>query len=322
MRSGEIPVPPDEGLSSVHFCPFNPGTLSTSAWSGSMRIYSVDSLSEVSFFTCPSPLLCSAWISADLLAAGSTDGPIFLSDGRSLLGHSDGVTSLSLLPSSSTLISSSWDRTVRLWDVRSDADTQTLSFHEKVILSEVCHSSTIIAHGDKSSVFIVDVRHPEAIERRVSSLGHQLRSACAAFPDPFGWAIGSIDGRIAIEYLGDLRRQAQRFSFSTTRHDSSQSVTLFPVNALCFHPATGVLTSGSCSGNIAFWDLTRKRKLAELQSPFGVAVAGLDYSGDGALLAAAFAYTWDQGEVEHPPDRLLLHEPSEQSVSAQSSERP
>jgi cell cycle arrest protein BUB3 len=197
-----------------------------------------------------------------------------------------------------------------------------LSFHEKVILSEVCGPSTIVAHGDRNSAFVVDVRRPEAVERRVSSLGHQLRCACAAQPDPFGWAIGAIDGRIAIEYLGDLRHQAQRFSFSTARHDGSQPVTLFPVNALCFHPVTGVLTSGSCNGNIAFWDLTRKRKLAELQSPFGVSVAGLDYSADGALLAAAFAYTWDQGEVEHPPDRLLLHAPSEQSITAQAGERP
>lgn len=211
------------------------------------------------------------------------------------------------------MISSSWDKTIRIWDLCSSDPPQCLAFPEKFLLSEICGDFTVMAHGHKNSVFIVDLRNPSTFERRVSSLGRQIRSACAARPVPFGWAIGSIDGRIAIEYLGNLRQQAQRFSFSTARHEAGETATLFPVNALCFHPQSGVLVSGNCAGNICFWDLEFKRKLAEVQYGFGVGLAGMDYNSDGNVLALAFSYTWDKGEIEHPNDRLVLRATPEQT---------
>ena len=87
------------------------------------------------------------------------------------------------------------------------------------------------------------------------------------------------------------------------------------MNALAFHPQTGVLTSGSCNGDLCFWDIDSKRKLAEIPSPFGVSIACMDYNSDGSILAIAFSYTWDKGEIEHAEDRLILHSPSPASVT-------
>jgi cell cycle arrest protein BUB3 len=226
-----------------------------------------------------------------------------------------------MFPDSSTLVSSSWDQTLKIWDLSAPPDRpcQSIAFREKLILSEISTEFRVIAHGSKNSVFIVDIRSPENIERRVSSLGSQLRSSAASRPLDFGWAIGSIDGRVAIEYFGDLRCQAQRFSFSCNRHEEGESVIVYPVNSLCFHPGTGVLTSGSAKGNICFWDIDAKRKLTEIQSPFDLSVASLDYDSDGEALAIAFSYTWDKGEIDHPADRLLLHFPAEQSVTPSSA---
>jgi hypothetical protein len=111
---------------------------------------------------------------------------------------------------------------------------------------------TVITHVHKNSVFIVDLRDPSLFEKIVSSLSRQIRSACALRPVPFGWGIGSIDDRIAIEYFGHLHQQAQRFSFSTGCHQSGEAATLFPVKVLCFHPQSSVLASGNCAGNICF----------------------------------------------------------------------
>jgi hypothetical protein len=41
-----------------------------------------------------------------------------------------------------------------------------------------------------------------------------------------------------------------------------------------------------------------------VQYEFGVEMAGMDYNPDGNVLAVAFYYSWDKGEIEHPNDRL------------------
>jgi hypothetical protein len=39
----------------------------------------------------------------------------------------------------------------------------------------------------------------------------------------------------------------------------------------------------------------------------------MDYNPDGNVLALAFSYTWDKGEIERPNDRSVLWVTSEQT---------
>ena len=314
-RMEEVPAPKDEGISCLRFSPCDSATFMTTSWSGALRIYSCESKTEMIAMQLEAPLLCGAWASEDVIAAGSMNGPIFLSSGQTLVGHSDGVSMVGVIPSTTTLVSASWDKTIRIWDLSSQSNTCTITLSERVLSAEVAAGHKVVAHGSNSSVFICDIRNPEQIEKRVSSLGYQIRSSCASRPAEYGWAIGSIDGRIAIEYFGDVCEQAQRFSFSCCRRDEENNVVVYPVNALTFHPKTGVLTSGSCNGDICFWDIESKRKLAEIPSPFGVSVASMDYNASGDILAIAYSYTWDKGEIEHPDDKIVLHTPSANSVT-------
>jgi cell cycle arrest protein BUB3 len=309
MRSTEVLIPPDEGISSVHFSPVDHLQFCTSTWSGSVHLYSASTCTELSAIQLSSPLLCSTWVTDQVIAAGSIEGPIFMTDGQSLIGHNSGVSSISFVPDLSAIVSGSWDGTVRIWDIRAPPDDNctAIQLSERILTNEVSSNFFVIAHGNKNNVYIFDLRNPSHVEKRISSLGKQIRSSAASRPVDFGWAIGSIDGRIAVEYFGDIRHQAQRFSFSNQKHEEGDTLIVYPVNALCFHPQTGILTSGSCGGNIAFWDLEAKRKVTEIPSPFDVSVAALDYNGDGSILAIGFSYTWDKGEIDHPPDRLLLH---------------
>jgi cell cycle arrest protein BUB3 len=308
MTFAEFQISPDEGISSVHFSPSDPSLLCTSTWSGHIHVYSASNYSEVSSFPFPVPLLCSTWLTDETIAAGSIDGTIFLTDQQILTGHESGVSALSSAPDLSALISSSWDTTVRIWDPRASPDQNhtTIFLKEKILTCVPSSNYSVVAHGSKNNVYLFDLRNPSEIEKRVSSLGYQIRSSAASKPNDFGWAIGSIDGRIAIDYFGDIQHQAQRFSFSHQKHEEGQEVVIYPVSALCFNPQSGILASGSCQGNITFWDLDAKRKVSEIQSPFDVSVAGLDCSQDGSMLAIAFSYTWEEGEIEHPPDRLVV----------------
>ena len=54
---------------------------------------------------------------------------------RSLNGHNHFVSSLALNSSNTKLVSDSWDKTIRLWDIASCKSDQLFKGHTKEILS-------------------------------------------------------------------------------------------------------------------------------------------------------------------------------------------
>jgi WD40 repeat protein len=311
--SEEVLVPLDEGLSSVHFCPQSPQIFSTSSWAGTIRIYSAETRKETHNFEYGQPLLCSTWITDQVLASGSCDGQIFLTDGRQLSGHSGGISGICHFPDTSVIVSSSWDESIRIWDLSQAPENGsciTIGLRDRILSLLNSTEHRIVAHGSKNFVYIIDTRNPQKYERRICSLSSQIRSSCASKPIDYGWAIGSITGRVAIEYFGDLRQQAQRFSFSCGKVDGDENCVVYPVNALSFNPRNGVLVTGCANGRLGFWDIGEKKKLAEVEGKVDSGVAALEWDSNGERLLVGFSYTWDKGEIEHGPDRVVIYVPA------------
>ena len=322
MTTGEVVVPANEGISSIHFSP-DDSIVSTTSWASTVHFYnsSTHENSVSRFFS--EPLICSCFVNRRLLLVGGSEGSIFSADcedqnlsNEPLKCHSSGVSSLSVFPGTNLLLSSSWDQSLCLWDLNNNAMINRMELNERILFASACEENRIVAYGHRNNVFVLDTRNPDTIEKRVSSLGKQIRSFAISKPQNYGWAIGSVDGRVAIEYFGDIKHQAQRFSFSCNRHENEDGKTIvYPVSSLCFHPVTGILATSSCYGNINFWDLQNKRKLTELQSPFNNSVSDMEFSKNGSLLAIAYSYTWEKGEIEHPPDHVLIYSPNIQSTN-------
>jgi WD40 repeat protein len=75
---------------------------------------------------------------AILLVAAGNSGQVGLSQGqpvRTLTGHTDWVRSVAFSPDGRLLASSSWDWTIKLWDVASGSLVRTLSVHTNIITS-------------------------------------------------------------------------------------------------------------------------------------------------------------------------------------------
>jgi cell cycle arrest protein BUB3 len=52
-----------------------------------------------------------------------------------------------------------------------------------------------------------------------------------------GWASGSIEGRIAVEYFdADPSAQAQKYAFRAHRQTVDGVDCVYPINALAYHP--------------------------------------------------------------------------------------
>lgn len=130
-----------------------------------------------------------------------------------------------------------------------------------------------------------------------------------AFPDGCGFAIGSIEGRVAVEYF-DVDGPAKKFAFRCHRRDGL----IFPVNAISFHPTYGTFATGGSDRVVSIWDAKNKKKLSQFTGmPNGV--SSLSFNADGTVLAIAASYTYDNGAPDGPTkEHLILQEIIEEHV--------
>lgn len=159
------------------------------------------------------------------------------------------------------------------------------------------------------------------VQRRESSLKHQTRCIrCSA--DNTGYAQSSIEGRVAVEYF-DPSEEVQKLKYAFKCHRTplqSGVTTIYPVNAIAFHPryvfnhkiafltnikSLGTFATGGCDGIVNIWDGKNKKRIYHMQK-FPTSVASLSFNSDGSLLAVASSYTFELGEKEHPADEIYI----------------
>ena len=210
--------------------------------------------------------------------------------------------------STSILASAGWDSNFYLWDVRTSSKTgavANIKLPDKAFSMDVDPSTgnriAIATSGLK--LVIIDVRMmnnasienttAEIVLNRDSSLKYQSR-VCKFFPDGIGVAIGSIEGRVALEFLNELGVSSggmTKYAFKCHRQEDI----VYPVNAIAFHPSYGTFATGGCDGTVVTWDGLHKKKLAVLPQ-FPAAIAAMAFNHDGSELAIASSYTFEEGE--------------------------
>lgn len=313
----EINIPSDDGISSLHFLPETGEQLCVTAWSGNLTIYSLENLEKIFETKFPSPLLCSTWSDDQDVVCGAADGKLYTKNGQILQKHTQGVCSVGFIKAVDVFFSASWDGYVHFWFPGDEEPLHSHNVGQKIVAA-CSNSNHVVVCTAKNTVVILDLTKPEAItvEQRISSLQMQIRAICPSYPEEYGWAVSSIDGRVAIEYFGDLKSQAQRFAFHSHRKEEEEKTIVYPINALCFHPKEGTLVSGCSGGMVNFWDLKNKNKLQPIPFQFETSVSALEFSPDGNFLAIASSYMFDKGNIEHPSDRLIIYKVTDENIKS------
>jgi len=99
-------------------------------------------------------------------------------------------------------VTGSWDKTVKYWDFRSAQPVGTLQCQERVYTMDVRDNLLVIGTADRY-INVVNLKEPTKFYKTLQSPLKWQTRVVSCFTDSQGFAIGSIEGRCAIQYVED-----------------------------------------------------------------------------------------------------------------------
>eukprot|EP00045_Choanoeca_perplexa_P002833 m.26926 g.26926 ORF g.26926 m.26926 type:complete len:265 (+) comp11729_c0_seq1:400-1194(+) len=214
-----------------------------------------------------------------------------------------------------TLITGSWDTSVRFWDHRSNQGIGVYAQPDKVYAMTVCGDYLVVCTASKH-FWVWDTRNmAEPFQRREAGLKYQTRCV-AAMPSKQGVVMGSIEGRVALEYI-HTGEGKKNFAFKCHRQKDGDKEVIYPVNAVAFHPGFGTFATGGSDGTISTWDGNQKKRLYQFQA-YETSIASLAFNSSGTKLAIAASYMMEEGVKDHPKDAIHIRTVTERQVKPKS----
>ncbi|KAI6101440.1 WD40-repeat-containing domain protein [Pisolithus croceorrhizus] len=317
----ELSSSPFDSVSSVHFSPTSPDHLLVSAWDTTVRLYDVVANEQKAKIDHRAAVLTCCFGDATQAYSGGLDNGVreldLTTENVTCLGqHGNAVSAVNYARDQSSrsfislcnpcltlylialevLISGSWDLSLKLWDPRSStANVSTHVLPERVYHMDLVNSTLVVSMASRL-FHIYDIRKmSEPSQTRESSLKFMTRSL-ACMTDGKGYAIGSVEGRIGVEYFDPSPEvQDQKYAFKCHRQTIEDVDHVWPVNSLAFHPVHNTFASAGSDGTVSIWDHKLKKRLRQYPK-YSAPIASVAFSCDGSRLAVGVSYTWDDGE--------------------------
>ncbi|KAF3689525.1 mRNA export factor Rae1 protein -like protein mRNA-associated protein mrnp 41 [Channa argus] len=191
----------------------------------------------------------------------------------------------------SKVFTASCDKTAKMWDLNSNQAMQ-------------------IAQHDGPIKTIHWIKSPNYSCVMTGSWDKTLKHRCVAiFKDkqnkPTGFALGSIEGRVAIHYINPPNPAKDNFTFKCHRSNGTNTTTpqdIYAVNAIAFHPVHGTLATVGSDGRFSFWDKDARTKLKtseQLDQP----ITACCFNHNGNIFAYASSYDWSKGHEYYNPQK-------------------
>eukprot|EP00501_MAST-03F_sp_TOSAG23-6_P000323 GSMAST32.ASY1.ANO1.330.1 assembled CDS len=128
-----------------------------------------------------------------------------------------------------------------------------------------------------------------------------------------GYAVGSIEGRVAIQLIEDKVDPSKSFAFKCHR----QNADVYPVNSIAFHPQYGTFATAGADGCFNFWDKDSKQRLKFFKK-CNQPITATAWNATGQLFAYSVSYDWHKGREYHNPatakSHILIHQTPEAEI--------
>lgn len=247
--------------------------------------------------------------------------------------HDQPVKAMKWMPEMNCLATASWDKTIRLWDCRQQNPAMSLQLNERIYTMDAAGKVLVCTTADNEVHAYPDLSQPNQKFAYKSPLKYQARSI-SIFHDREGFALGCIEGRVAIEYFSEIAAKAANpnstqkppnaRSFVFKCHREATSNDIYGVNAIDFHHQNTFVTAGG-DGSMAWWDKDARSRLAtrdlfKMKCPISAA----KFTPMGDALIYVLAYDWSRGAhgLNHcKHNEIRYHAVNPQDIAAKPKKR-
>ncbi|KAA8902073.1 WD40-repeat-containing domain protein [Sphaerosporella brunnea] len=322
--SQDIPIqsPPDDSISDISFSPQSEH-LAAASWDKKVRIYEIaadGSSVGKAMYDHEGPVLSVHWAKdGSKVVSGGADKAARMFDvstgqSQQVAVHDQPVKCVRMIsmPGSNQemLVTGSWDKKVKYWDLRTPNPVATLDMQERVYTMDVQQGLMVIGLAERY-INIVNLANPGSIFKTMQSPLKWQTRVVSCFPDATGFAVGSIEGRCAIQYVDD-KNSSMNFSFKCHRETpagNTSTTNVYSVNAISFHPTYGTFSTAGSDGTFHFWDKDAKHRLKGYPSVGGT-IPATAFNRNGNIFAYAVSYDWSKGHTANSPqypNKIMLH---------------
>jgi len=324
QQEWEIHPPPSDGISSMNI--LENRYLLVSSWDSNVRVYDLNSRALKTYYQHKAAVLDSCFLDRNNYFSCGLDKNVKLFEATTstekIIGtHEKAVKCLGYSSLTNLLVSGSWDASIKLWDARSSYScVGTFKQPDRVYTLSIANEKLVVGTAGRH-VHIYDLRNmSEPQQRRESSLKYQTR-CLRCFPDGTGYALSSIEGRVAMEYFDPSPDvQSRKYAFKCHRTNQNGVDTIYPVNTMAFHQRFGTFATGGADGIVNVWDGQNKKRLFQYRK-YPTSISALAFSQDGTTLAIASSYTFEEGERDHPEDQIFIRSVNEMEVMPKSLQK-
>ena len=171
--------------------------------------------------------------------------------------------------------------------MRQSSLVATVNLGEKVHATSSAGNVCVVCTTGRDTL-VYDVRKLEKEYKKIESpLKYQNR--CVVLFDETCYAIGSIEGRVAIQHIEDSFPN-KNFAFKCHRTEKD----VYPVNSICVNPKYGTFSTAGSDGTFGFWDKESKQRLRSFRR-CNAPISCSAFNGTGSLFAYAVSYDWSTG---------------------------
>ncbi|ESO09225.1 hypothetical protein HELRODRAFT_109550 [Helobdella robusta] len=331
----EIPSPPDDSISSLKF---SPATLSSTflaagSWDNNVRCWEVQQNGTSvpkAMQAHAGPVLDVCWSDdGSKIFTASTDKSAKMWDLASnqfvqVAQHEAPVKTVHWIKGSSysVLMTGSWDKTLKFWDTRTPNPILNIQLPERVYCADVLYPMAVVGTAGRQVIIYQLDNHPQEFKSLESPLKYQHRcvsifcerkpASSNAFSNtqqtsglPVGFALGSIEGRVAIQYVNPVNPK-DNFTFKCHRSNGtgqSNHQDIYAVNGIAFHPVHGTLATIGSDGRFSFWDKDARTKL-KTSDPLDQPITTCAFNAQGTIFAYAGSYDWSKGHEGYDPSKM------------------
>jgi len=331
----ELADPPTDSISALSFSPAA-NFLAVGSWANDVRIYEINPSDGKSqgkaAYNHEGAVLSVCWSKdGTKVISGGTDNAGRMLDVQT--GQSSQVAQHDApvrcvrwtdTPQGGILITGGWDKMLKYWDLRSPNAIATVQLKERCYAMDVTYPLLVVGTAERH-MQVFNLTNPSVPYRdMISPLKWQTR-VVKTFTTADGFAIGSIEGRVSMQYVED-NRASSNYSFRCHRRDQAPNVKdtslVYSVNDIDFHPqATSAFSTAGSDGVVSFWDRDARVRLKTFD-PAPAPISCSCFNPQGTLFAYAVSYDWHKGHtgyVPNQPNKVMIHSVKEDDIKKKNT---